>query len=173
MPAQVIKGYIIDETKPRPVAIKVINPNVKLSIETDLEILRIFCNALEIFPRMRMFSLSESVEEFSKLMIMQLDLRNEAKNLVTLRENFRKKGSLLDGLLRLIGGKESIESCTFPEPVYPYVSSNVLVESFEEGTLMSDILRMKDKDVNKKLGQIGLHAILKMVFEDNFIHAGI
>lgn len=51
-------------------------------------------------------------------------------------------------------------------------SKDVLVETFEEGILMMDSM---DEDVKQrhKLALLGLNAILKMVFEDNFIHADL
>jgi len=57
----------------------------------------------------------------------------------------------------------------------------VLVESFADGLLLSDLLNNNESLVGeealsiatkKEIAKIGLHAIFKMIFIDNFIHAG-
>merc|ERR1711998_220857 len=117
---------------------------------------------------MRLLSLRESVGEFQKLMTRQLNLKVEASNLMRLRANFEEDG---------------VSNVSFPRPVDGLVSENVLVETFQEGTLMSDLLEDgKGKfsngdewDLNaatrKQLSLIGLDAVLRMVFRHNFIHA--
>lgn len=54
----------------------------------------------------------------------------------------------------------------------PLVSSEVLVETFEEGELISKYIGT-DLKYNRKLADLGLHCYLKMLMKDNFIHADL
>jgi hypothetical protein len=54
----------------------------------------------------------------------------------------------------------------------PLVSSEVLVETFEEGELISSYVGTTGPH-NKKLADLGLHCYLKMLLKDNFIHADL
>ncbi len=63
------------------------------------------------------------------------------------------------------------QKISFPEPLLDLCSPSVLVETFEEGTLMTEMMN-ESKERRHQLAMLGLHAILKMVFIDNYIHAG-
>ena len=52
------------------------------------------------------------------------------------------------------------------------MSSEVLVETFEEGELISSYVGTTGPH-NKKLADLGLHCYLKMLLKDNFIHADL
>jgi aarF domain-containing kinase len=139
--------------------------------------------ALEIFPGMRCLSLSECVEEFSNMMLMQLDLRKEAESLTRLRRNFHCQSILSpheddskEKKIHIFGRHSSsanmyLNNINFPEPLLDLCSESVLIETFQEGKLMIDMMNETD-DIKHQLAILGLHAILKMVFEDNFVHAG-
>lgn len=69
------------------------HPNIKDNIDTDLDILRFVTCLVEILPfgigeKMHWLNLSGCVEEFAKLLIPQLDLRIEARNLNRFNKNF-------------------------------------------------------------------------------------
>tara|TARA_B110000090_G_C13052927_1_gene320274 strand:- start:22 stop:525 length:504 start_codon:yes stop_codon:yes gene_type:complete len=107
------------------------------------------------------------VEEFALLMRGQLDMRHEAQALRTFRHNF---GS----------DKASRDVVTFPEPVTDLCTKQVLVEEFQAGEAMGHYLtrirkegRDSDEALNERIAKLGLHAILKMIFEDNYIHADL
>lgn len=160
---------------------------VRAAIEADVAILRYLGWLVEIFPGAENLSLSDCVEEFSKLMMLQLDMKLEADNLERFRENFRcvateSGNSTIDSenimryLQRIFGGnKDTMRSqkVTFPQPFRPLVTTNILVESYEPGRSISETTAdMNDVQLRKEIATAGLDAILKMVFEDNFIHAG-
>lgn len=71
-------------------------------------------------PTLRRLRLDESVRQFGGPLKEQLDLSCEARHLARFQHNFR--------LWR---------SVSFPTPIYPLVSADVLVESFEDGDLIS------------------------------------
>lgn len=161
-----------------------------------MKILRCLSSMVELIPGTKYFSLSDCVEEFSSLMLLQLDMTLEADNLDKLRRNFlissveserqqeTSENKILDFLKSsfypssplasgLIDRLRSSRRVTFPEPKRPFVSTNILVESYEEGRPISEILdQMSNKTLRRDIATAGLDAVLKMVFIDNFIHAG-
>ena len=60
---------------------------------------------------------------------------------------------------------------TFPAPMYPLVASDVLVESFEEGNLISKFVNQPGYKHRLVLAETGLMCFLQMLLCDNFIHA--
>jgi len=151
------------------VAVKVIHPTVAKSIEDDIRIMRFVTHWLEKLPRLCHMGLTESVEEFSLFMNSQLDLRREAAALARFRKNFNIQAG--DGSSDSKGKKGGGVAVTFPEPLYPHVTRLALVETFAEGELILDLLGRIDAQTRHELATSGLDAILKMVFQDNFIHA--
>lgn len=129
-------------------------------------------------------------------MLLQLDMKLEADNLDKLRRNFlispveserheiKSESTFLDFLKTSFSPSSSLASglierlrsskrVTFPEPKRPFVSDNILVESYEKGRPISEILdQMSNKMLRRDIATAGLDAVLKMVFIDNFIHAG-
>ena len=153
------------QEKQEHVAVKVIHPGVRDSIDADLRVIRSMVN---FFTRVLPFdpvSMTDSVEQFASLMHGQLDMRGEAENLRRFRKAF--------------AGNKSI---TFPEPIEGWVKRDILVETFEEGPLVSDFLPLPPVQNKPKIGstsdrlalaKIGLEAVLRMVFEYNFVHADL
>lgn len=163
---QVIRGRVDDQ----PVAIKIIHPGVRQSIAADVTILRTVTWLIECLPGAHNFSLAECVEEFSQLMTDQLDLTIEANNLLRFRELFHINTRAPEA-----GGKTPPPAkFTFPQPVMRLVATSVLVESYEPGAQISDMLgNLHDPVLRRDIALRCLDVILKMVFEDNFIHADL
>lgn len=226
----------------KDVVLKITHPNIKNIIVADLELMRIGVNLLEyLIPDTKHVSLVDSVEEFVPIMINQVNMKIEAKNLLRFRKNFHNRNhynlsrdtddllgtfileeSILQtgtnrqdqdiiineeeqGLTRkllnfvekmakvfldnkvgskifTIVDKEIVNSerskdmynVYFPEPILSFTTENVLMETYEEGVLIRDFLENYCTDRDKKLiGKYGLNAVLKMVFLDNFVHAGL
>ena len=83
--AQVYKA----KYKSQDVAVKVLHPNVKNHFQRDLTVLRSIVGVVSwLFPQLYWLGIKESLEEFAKLMNIQVDLRNEAKNLLRFHHNF-------------------------------------------------------------------------------------
>lgn len=163
-----------------------LNLGVKASIEADVAILRFISWLVELIPGTESsFSLSDCVEEFSSLMMLQLDMKLEAENLERFRRNFHlsddsSASNQIPSITSFFAALSSSDvirpfkgKVTFPHPVRPYVSDSVLVETFESGRQISGILdKMVNKKLRREIATAGLDAILQMVFKDNFIHAG-
>ena len=159
--AAVIKGNLIDQSNlnaEQTVAVKILRSGVKESIQIDLGILNLLADYTDkyvgyFFPSLP--SISDVVEQFATLMNNQIDFCIEAKNLHKFSKNFEDYKSM---------------NIVFPNPII--VSNKVLVESFSEGNLMAFHLN-DDISSRKLLAKLGLNAVLKMVFEDNFVHADL
>lgn len=54
------------------IAVKVIDRRVKGTVERDLALMRAAAHVLELIPRLHWLSLSETVDEFGKLMKTQV-----------------------------------------------------------------------------------------------------
>lgn len=156
--ASVYLGLLKDSKQ--QVAVKIIHPGVEEIITADIMIMKTVSTLLECLPGMSTLSICESVEEFEKLMINQVNFITEANNLRSLHSNFQK---------------DHVRNVCFPAPFDSLGTKNILVETFQEGTLMSNLLKEQTSDLHKRkqLAKIGLDAILRMVFKHNFIHADL
>ncbi|XP_044534942.1 uncharacterized aarF domain-containing protein kinase 2 [Gracilinanus agilis] len=99
-----------------PAAIKVLHPGLLSQVQVDLVLMKTGSQILGLIPGIKWLSLTEIVEEFEKLMVQQIDLRYEAQNLECFQNNF------LD-----------VKFVRFPTPLQPFVTKDVLVETFERG----------------------------------------
>ncbi|KAL3615035.1 hypothetical protein CASFOL_040696 [Castilleja foliolosa] len=144
------------KAKPTVVAVKVRHPGVGELIKTDFEIINVMARMSKFIPALNWLRLDESVQQFAVFMMSQVDLAREAAHLSRFIYNFRRW-----------------KDVSFPKPVYPLVHPAVLVETFEDGESVSHYVdEVKGNDrVNSALAHIGTHALLKMLLEDNFVHA--
>ena len=72
------------------VAVKVLHPDIKRRFLRDLTVLRSIVNSVSwIFPQLHWLSIRESLEEFATLMNIQVNLKNEAMNLLKFHNNFK------------------------------------------------------------------------------------
>ncbi|KAJ8249807.1 hypothetical protein COCON_G00230230 [Conger conger] len=139
------------------VAIKVLHPGVRRQVQVDLLLMKAASWLLHCLPGLKWLSLPEIVEEFEKLMSRQINLRYEAENIERFRENFR-----------------DVDFVTFPTPLRPFVTSNVLVETFEESEPISNFLSPDVPDeVKRRIARMGVDTLLKMIFVDNFVHGDL
>ncbi|KAH7306834.1 hypothetical protein KP509_22G033200 [Ceratopteris richardii] len=159
--AQVHKAILKEEAtldkpkEPMTVAVKVRHPGVIDIIRRDFRIINSVAKLCNLIPGMKWLRLDESVRQFSVFMMTQVDLAREAAHLSRFSYNFR-----------------SWKDVCFPCPVYPFVHPAILVESFERGENVSNFIDLSDNsNVNRKLAHLGSSTVLKMLLEDNFIHA--
>ena len=142
------------------VAVKVLHPKIKSNFLRDLVVLKSLVNGVSwMFPQLNWLSVKESLNEFAKLMNVQVDLKNEAQNLLKFHENFKNDGDV-----------------KFPRPLMHLCNEEVLVESFEHGThlgsLIQDLSSISDER-RKLIAAKGIQMFLKMVFRHNFVHADL
>ncbi|XP_019370964.1 PREDICTED: uncharacterized aarF domain-containing protein kinase 2 isoform X1 [Gavialis gangeticus] len=140
-----------------PVAIKVLHPGLVHQVQMDLFLMKMGSQIIELLPGVKWLSLTEIVEEFEKLMIYQTDLRYEAKNLERFQQNFL-----------------GMDFVKFPTPLHPFVTRNILMETFEESEPISQYLHTEvDPELRQRIAKMGMDVLLKMVFVDNFVHADL
>jgi aarF domain-containing kinase len=97
------------------------------------------------------------VKIFSKNMLEQLHLEKEGHNLLIFQKNFKE-----------------IPNIKFPTPLMNLTSDEILVETYEEGVKMTDIVNKKNypKETLDQIAKFGVVLYLKMIV-DNFLHGGI
>ncbi|KAM8815564.1 putative aarF domain-containing protein kinase 2 [Rhynchonycteris naso] len=140
-----------------PVAVKVLHPGLLSQVRMDLLLMKVGSRALALLPGIKWLSLPEIVEEFEKLMVQQIDLRYEARNLEHFQCNFLH-----------------VTSVRFPTPLHPFVTRDVLVETYEESVPVSSYQQAgTPTDLKKKIAWLGINMLLKMIFVDNFVHADL
>jgi aarF domain-containing kinase len=153
----------------REVAVKILHPRFRESVDRDLEFIGIVADFLNSLPsqHLKMLNLPRAVEEFSTVLHNQSDLTIEAGNLTKFRRNFYGASKDL----------EERSSIIFPQPIEGWVSPKVLVEDFvHDATPISDFLLDSSQDgmdIRRELAGPLLRAFLKMVFMDNFIHGDL
>lgn len=149
--AQVHKARLPDG---RVVAVKVRRPDVVEICAFDLEVMRMVARLLTKIPSLAALSPESSIEQFGRAIHDQLDFRVEARNNRRFRENFRNEPDVV-----------------FPDVYEEFSSERILCMSHIEGTKILDMPRGGSE--GKHIARLGLRALLKMIFEDGFVHADL
>lgn len=67
-----------------------------------------------------------------------------------------------------------MNSVKFPTPLRPFITKDVLVETYEESVPVSSYQHAGiPLDVKRKIARLGINMLLKMIFVDNFVHADL
>ncbi|ODA82185.1 hypothetical protein RJ55_00691 [Drechmeria coniospora] len=138
------------------VAVKVLHPNVERIVRRDLRIMSFFATMLNAIPTIEWLSLPDEVVQFGEMMKLQLDLRIEAANLQTFRQNFKDRST-----------------AWFPYPYTEFTTRNVLVEEFAQGIPLADFMENGGGVFQHDIADEGLDAFLRMLLLDNFVHADL
>lgn len=140
----------------KEVAVKVLRPGMKKTIDEDVALMHIAASVLEkLWPDARRLKAQEVVGEFDKYLHDELDLMREAANGSQLRRNFADSGLLL-----------------VPEMYWEYCSSSVIVMERMHGIPISQIDRLMEVGVDvHKLSRDGVEIFFTQVFRDGFFHA--
>mmetsp|Transcript_30514 Transcript_30514/g.74104 ORF Transcript_30514/g.74104 Transcript_30514/m.74104 type:complete len:843 (+) Transcript_30514:326-2854(+) len=146
----------------KPVAIKVMHPNVEDDIDADLDILRISVRLLEqlnVVENLKWLNLPGFIEEMATMLKIQLDLRQEGLHLRQFNINFKDN-----------------ETIVFPQLVEHYPpSKHVLIETFCDGVPIMEWIKYHKKDPHllSKMCVDAIKAVCQMVFLDNFTHGDL
>lgn len=136
------------------VALKVQRPEAASQVDRDLAILSLWARALDRIPAVRMLSLPGAVERFGHALRGQLDFLEEAAHNRRFAQNFKDVENV--GVPRLYD-----ELCT----------RRVLTMEFVEGVKATEPEKVGGDRV--KLARVGGECVLKMIFNDGFVHADL
>eukprot|EP00882_Tetradesmus_deserticola_P025653 GHRQ01028197.1.p1 GENE.GHRQ01028197.1~~GHRQ01028197.1.p1 ORF type:complete len:196 (+),score=98.13 GHRQ01028197.1:411-998(+) len=111
-----------------------------------------------LLPATRALRLDDTLKQFAAPLHEQVDLSREAANLQRFNQNFRRARAV-----------------SFPLPLYPLVSPDVLVESFEVGRHISHYISAKEGShpYRVRLAELGSGTMLQMMLVDNLIHSDL
>jgi ubiquinone biosynthesis protein len=138
----------------RLVAVKVRRPDVVELCTFDLAVMRFGARMLNAIPSISTLAPVATVEEFGRAIFSQLDFRIEARNNRRFRENFRAEAMVV-----------------FPEVIEDLSSERILTMTFIDGTKILSTRQTRSDP--KRVARLGLKVLLKMIFEDGFVHADL
>jgi ubiquinone biosynthesis protein len=140
----------------RQVAVKVQRPGIRQVIVDDLEALGEVADLLERHTEVgERYQFAQLLAEMRRTLLRELDYRQEANNLATLRAN-------LAGFERIV----------VPEPVDDYTTSRVLTMDYVRGTKITSIGPLTRLEMDgEHLGETLFEAYLKQILVDGFFHA--
>jgi len=138
----------------KDVAVKVRRPNMVRQAAFDEALMVLGARIISKIPTLDVLAPVETVREFCLAVGEQMNFETEADNNRRFRANFADDPDI-----------------HFPELVPELCSQRVLVMQFVEGVKNHEIDRLNlDK---KRLAEIGVRAVLKMVFSHGFVHADL
>ncbi len=140
----------------RPVAVKVRRPGLAQLIESDLDILRGMAALLEEnVPESAQWSPGGIVEEFGRAIRQEIDLSQEARNLLCFAANFADDARV-----------------HVPEVHLELSTPRVLTMEFVEGIKLNEVEAIEAAGIDRKeVARLGVDFVLHQVFRDGFFHA--
>ena len=138
----------------REVAVKIQRPAARSQIERDLAVLGAAVRVLDLHPDLHLLSLPGSVENFGDALRDQLDFRKEAANNRRFAHNFRRE-----------------KKVHVPALLDELSTDRVLTMELIHGVKGTEPEKVGHG--RTELAERGGRAILKMVFEDGFVHADL
>jgi ubiquinone biosynthesis protein len=149
--AQVHKARLMDG---RVVAVKVRRPDVVELCRFDLAVMRVAAGLIARLPTLGPLEPQAAVEEFGRAIFAQLDFRIEARNNRRFRDNFRGNADVV-----------------FPEVIEELSTSRILCMTYIDGIKILAVKRTWSDP--RRMARVGLETLLKMIFEDGFVHADL
>lgn len=152
--ASVAQVHTAIDAEGRKLAIKVQRPEARHQIERDLAILTFVGKLADLVPDLRLLSIPGAIERFGAALSDQLDFRKEAANNRRFAKNFARQ-----------------KKVRVPTLIDELCTERVLTMIFVEGVKATE--PEKVGHLRTELAERGGRAILKMVFEDGFVHADL
>ena len=154
--AQVHFATLRAEDGGHEVAVKILRPGIRATIQHDIGLLQAGALLLEkIWADGRRLKPREVVAEFEKYLYDELDLMREAANCSLLRRNF-KDSTILQ----------------VPEVHWDFCDESVMVMERMQGTPISQIDKLVEQGIDlKQLSKNGVEIFFTQVFRDGFFHA--
>jgi ubiquinone biosynthesis protein len=150
--AQTHRARLITNEK---VVIKVLKPGVRTLIERDTRLMRFFGRFLQIF--ISRYQPARIIDEFSAYTLREVDLRFEADNAETFSAYFKDEPEV-----------------RFPRIYRKYSSRDVLCMEYFNGIKADEnALKKLTADQRRQAIDLGIGAIVKMIYRDGFFHADL
>jgi len=159
--AQVYRGTLREATAKFPkgteIALKIQHPDIWDKVCADFYILAKIAAWLEALPKLNLkyLSLADTVRQFRDIMLPQLDLTLEAKNLKRFNADFADD-----------------DDVAFPRPLDELTTPRVLTETFIHGIPIMECTKAPD-NFKRQVALIGLTTTLNMIFLKDFIHGDL
>lgn len=140
----------------KDVVIKVLRPEIRQTIEADVELLESLAKVLQRWlPDGRRLRPVEVVREYKRTILDELDLLREAANGIQIRRNF-----------------EGSDALYVPHFYSDYCRKNIIVMERIYGIPVSDVSALRAQNTNMKLlAERGVEVFFTQVFRDSFFHA--
>jgi predicted unusual protein kinase regulating ubiquinone biosynthesis (AarF/ABC1/UbiB family) len=140
----------------RVVAVKVQRPGIREQIVEDLDAFTEIAQLLDRHAEAgRLYQFEKMVDEFRKTLLRELDYRQEAQNLLTLRENLRE-----------------FHRIVVPAPIEDFTTSRVLTMEYVFGQKITSLSPLSRMEIDGAALAEELHkAYLKQILIDGFFHA--
>ena len=140
------------------VVIKVQRPGILKQINDDLDVLYFIADLVETsVPELRVYNLTEIVNEFFKTMSLETNFLIEANNIIRFQKNF-----------------ENDSTIKIPKVYQEHSSENILVMELIKGIRLSQPLALKQDGVEPlEVAKKGMRTFFKMVFQDRFFHGDL
>ncbi len=150
--AQVHRAWLIDGTE---VAVKVQRLNLEEQIKKDIVLMRYLARqADKRVKNLQYYNLPAIVDEFERVIELEMDFSQEARNIKKFKSNF-----------------EDDEQVYAPNVYQKLSTSRVLTMEFIHGVKISEILE-SDMDIDRRrIAEIGTECYFKMIFLNGFFHA--
>ena len=137
------------------VAVKILRPNIKQKVKSDLKSLKSLIFIIGIFSKFYKRKLNDIYNLLQQSYEKELDLTQEASAGSLLRENLK-----------------NLKGFYIPKICWQYSSNNILVMEWIEGIKFSDINKIKDSKFDKKaIAKNLIISYFTQVYENGFFHA--
>jgi ubiquinone biosynthesis protein len=142
--------------KGKPIAVKILRPNLIDTINIDLSILNDFKPIMKrILGVGGNFDIDAFLMEIKEMLTREVDLTIEAVNIRRFEDNFK-----------------NVKNVDVPETYPDYCSTNILTMEFINGTQIKDIINMQVQQSKKsEYSRTITKSYLKQVYIDGFYHA--
>jgi ubiquinone biosynthesis protein len=140
----------------RAVVVKVQRPKIRNQVAEDLDVLAELAELVEDHTEFgQRYALMDTLEQFRRTLLRELDYRQEAMHLATLRENLRE-----------------FDRIVVPGPVDDYTTSRVLTMDYVRGRKITTLSPVARIELNgEQLADQLFNAYLKQILVDGFFHA--
>jgi predicted unusual protein kinase regulating ubiquinone biosynthesis (AarF/ABC1/UbiB family) len=137
----------------RKVAVKLMHSGLEYQTRQDLRALRMTMRLVgRAFPHL---DFSRHLQEFTHMVILEMDFKNEAENLRRFRNNFRDDPRVV-----------------FPAVLDDYSTHYVITTEFVEGIPLNNRKALVKAGVNlSELSELLMETYIRMIFEHRFFHA--